>query len=128
MGYTKPTPIQEQAIPIILEHKDLIACAQTGTGKTAAFVLPILHKILNSNHRHLNTLILTPTRELAMQIQKTIGHQGEIIWDSSKPDGTPRKILDSSRLRNLVPWTPKVSLDIGLPMAYQDFLAKSLRT
>ncbi|HAR19519.1 MAG TPA: ATP-dependent RNA helicase, partial [Cytophagales bacterium] len=72
MGYTKPTPIQEQAIPIILEHKDLIACAQTGTGKTAAFVLPILHKILNSNHRHLNTLILTPTRELAMQIDQQV--------------------------------------------------------
>ena len=72
MGYTKPTPIQEQAIPIILENKDLIACAQTGTGKTAAFVLPILHKILNSNHRHLNTLILTPTRELAMQIDQQV--------------------------------------------------------
>jgi ATP-dependent RNA helicase RhlE len=72
MGYTKPTPIQKQAIPIILENKDLIACAQTGTGKTAAFVLPILHKILSSNNRHLNTLILTPTRELAMQIDQQV--------------------------------------------------------
>ena len=45
MGFDKPTPIQEKAIPIILKNKDLIACAQTGTGKTAAFVLPVLHKI-----------------------------------------------------------------------------------
>jgi superfamily II DNA/RNA helicase len=52
MGFTTPTPIQEQAIPIILDNKDLIACAQTGTGKTAAYVLPILDKILQTKHRH----------------------------------------------------------------------------
>jgi GDP-L-fucose synthase len=67
-------------------------------------------------------------RELVYKVAKVVGYKGEIVWDASKPDGTPRKILDSSRLRNLVPWTPKVSLDIGLPMAYQDFLAKSMRT
>jgi superfamily II DNA/RNA helicase len=53
MGFSQPTPIQEQAIPIILEGKDLIACAQTGTGKTAAYILPILHKIINTENRHL---------------------------------------------------------------------------
>ena len=72
MGYTKPTPIQEQAIPVILDNKDIIACAQTGTGKTAAYVLPIIHKILNSNKREIHTLILAPTRELALQIDQQI--------------------------------------------------------
>ena len=72
VGYTKPTPIQAEAIPVILEGKDLIACAQTGTGKTAAFVLPILNKILGAETRHLNTLILSPTRELALQIDQQV--------------------------------------------------------
>ena len=53
MGFTKPTPIQTQTIPLILADKDLIACAQTGTGKTAAFVLPILNKIIKDDIRHL---------------------------------------------------------------------------
>src|SRR5436190_2191411 len=72
MGYAKPTPIQEQAIPVILQNKDLIACAQTGTGKTAAYILPVLHKIINTDHRHLNTLVIAPTRELAQQIDQQI--------------------------------------------------------
>jgi ATP-dependent RNA helicase RhlE len=72
MGYEKPTPIQEQAIPIILQNKDVIACAQTGTGKTAAYILPVLHKIIHTDHRHLNTLVIAPTRELAQQIDQQI--------------------------------------------------------
>lgn len=72
MGYARPTPIQEQAIPIILLNKDVIACAQTGTGKTAAYILPILHKIIHTDHRHLNTLVIAPTRELAQQIDQQI--------------------------------------------------------
>lgn len=72
MGYTKPTPIQEQAIPMIMQGKDLIACAQTGTGKTAAFLLPVLNRILHTEHRHLNTLIIVPTRELALQIDQQV--------------------------------------------------------
>lgn len=72
MGYKKATPIQEQAIPCILSNQDLIACAQTGTGKTAAYLLPILHKITQSSHSHLNTLIIAPTRELALQIDQQI--------------------------------------------------------
>ena len=69
-GYQKPTPIQEKAIPIILEGKDIIAAAQTGTGKTAAFLLPILHKLLSEekNDTNVHALILVPTRELAIQI------------------------------------------------------------
>jgi len=76
MGYKKPTPIQEQAIPVILKNKDLIACAQTGTGKTAAYLLPIIHHILKAPTRHLNTLIIAPTRELILQIDQQIDGMG----------------------------------------------------
>jgi ATP-dependent RNA helicase RhlE len=72
MGYQQPTPIQEQAIPLILENKDLIACAQTGTGKTAAYLIPLLNKISHSQHDHTSTLILVPTRELAKQIDEQV--------------------------------------------------------
>src|SRR4029077_20579715 len=85
MGYTRPTPIQEQAIPIILSNKDLIACAQTGTGKTAAFILPILHKIIHAEKRHLNTLVLTPTRELAQQIDQQVEGLSYFLGVSSIP-------------------------------------------
>ena len=68
MGFKNATPIQEQAIPIITEGKDLIACAQTGTGKTGAFLLPIMNLLTADHDRHNSTLILTPTRELAQQI------------------------------------------------------------
>src|SRR5690606_33379898 len=71
-GYEKPTPIQQQAIPTILQNKDVIACAQTGTGKTAAYILPVINKMISTDHRHLNTLIIAPTRELAQQIDQQI--------------------------------------------------------
>jgi len=73
MGYTTPTPIQQMAIPVVLEGKDLIACAQTGTGKTASYLLPVLHKIAEGNEGHkTTTLILAPTRELAQQIDQQV--------------------------------------------------------
>ncbi len=72
MGFQHPTPIQQKAIPIILEGKDLIGCAQTGTGKTAAFMLPILHKIMQLPSGNINTVILVPTRELAIQIDQQV--------------------------------------------------------
>jgi ATP-dependent RNA helicase RhlE len=71
-GYDIPTPIQTQTIPIIMEGHDLIGTAQTGTGKTAAFVLPILHKLLNGPLNKTRALIVTPTRELAEQIHQVI--------------------------------------------------------
>lgn len=75
LGYTAPTPIQKKAIPIILSGKDLIATAQTGTGKTAAFVLPVL-EIFNKERKlrgkRIRALILTPTRELSIQIAANI--------------------------------------------------------
>ena len=68
-GYETPTSIQERAIPVVLEGRDLIACAQTGTGKTAAFLLPILHRLSGSpSSRQPRALVVTPTRELADQI------------------------------------------------------------
>ena len=72
-GYTHPTPIQEQSIPILLNRKDLLGCAQTGTGKTAAFAIPILQHLYNDSnqnvgHKKIKSLIVTPTRELAIQI------------------------------------------------------------
>lgn len=80
-GYTAPTPIQEQAIPVILSRKDLMGCAQTGTGKTAAFVIPIL-QLLHADRqpgqdkKTIKSLILTPTRELAIQIGERISAYG----------------------------------------------------
>lgn len=72
LGYTQPTPIQISAIPVALEGKDLVGTAQTGTGKTAAFVLPILNKLLKGRRGQVRALIVTPTRELAEQIHETI--------------------------------------------------------
>lgn len=80
-GYTKPTPIQQAAIPHILAKKDLLGCAQTGTGKTAAFAIPMLQllampKTMASGHRPIRALVLTPTRELAIQIQESFDAYG----------------------------------------------------
>lgn len=77
-GYHTPTPIQQQAIPAILQRKDLLASAQTGTGKTAAFTLPLLQLMQNEKQEHpiLRTLILTPTRELAIQIGESVSTYG----------------------------------------------------
>src|SRR5688572_18166946 len=85
MGYTKPTPIQEKAIPVIQKGHDLIACAQTGTGKTAAYLLPILNNIVQAEVRHLNTLIIAPTRELAQQIDQQVEGFSYLLGVSSLP-------------------------------------------
>jgi len=73
LGYTEPTPIQKQAIPIVLSGADLIGCAETGTGKTAAFLLPIIQKITERQRPGVRVLVLAPTRELAIQIEKNYG-------------------------------------------------------
>ncbi len=82
LGYTKPTPIQQQAIPLLLKEKDLLGCAQTGTGKTAAFAIPILQLLHNQGpqqkgSRKIKALIVTPTRELAIQIGESFGDYGK---------------------------------------------------
>src|SRR5436190_1633074 len=97
-GYSIPTPIQAQAIPHVLAGKDVLGCAQTGTGKTAAFSLPLLHRLMSArshtsdahhqghnghaqngaapHHRHIRALILSPTRELALQIMESLATYG----------------------------------------------------
>ncbi len=81
-GYTQPTPIQEQSIPILLKGKDLLGCAQTGTGKTAAFAIPILQHLYldgqkNKHQRKIKALVVTPTRELAIQIGESFTTYGK---------------------------------------------------
>lgn len=90
-GYAKATPVQEQAIPAVLQHRDLLACAQTGTGKTAAFAIPILQLMFQQKqsdrlqskagitHRSIQALILTPTRELAIQIDESFKAYGRYL-------------------------------------------------
>ena len=75
-GYLTPTPIQQQAIPPVLQGRDVMGLAQTGTGKTAAFALPILQRLIQRTHRHVRALIIAPTRELAEQIHVEISALG----------------------------------------------------
>jgi ATP-dependent RNA helicase RhlE len=84
-GYTTPTPVQEQSIPLILQQKDLLGCAQTGTGKTAAFAIPLLQllhqqkQLSKENRRNIRALILTPTRELAIQVGESFSTYGQFL-------------------------------------------------
>jgi len=88
-GYTNPTPVQERSIPVILQKKDLLGCAQTGTGKTAAFVIPILQLLFEQKQQlheqkqkadhEIKALILTPTRELAIQIGESVSAYGRYL-------------------------------------------------
>src|SRR6516225_3639784 len=73
LGYTRPTPIQLQAMPTVMQGRDVMGLAQTGTGKTAAFVLPILQRLMQGEQGRVRALIVAPTRELAEQIHDAIG-------------------------------------------------------
>ena len=87
-GYEAPTPIQQGAIPGILAGRDLIGCAQTGTGKTAAFTLPILHRLRPGARGRVRALILTPTRELALQVEEALrAHGRHLRLDSAVVHG-----------------------------------------
>ena len=125
-GYETPTPIQAQAIPVVLSGRDLMACAQTGTGKTAGFTLPILNRLIASaptaGKRKIRVLILTPTRELAAQVEASVKTYGAhlpikslVIFGgvSMNPQisalksgvdilvATPGRLLDHAQQRNL---------------------------
>ena len=115
-GYTQPTPIQQQAIPVILEGKDLMASAQTGTGKTAAFVLPALHHLnQHTPTKRVRVLILTPTRELANQITKASSVYGKFSHFNivNLVGGMPyhHQIRDLARGADIIVATPGRLLD-----------------
>ena len=82
-GYDEATPIQQQAIPLVLEGKDVLAGAQTGTGKTAGFTLPVLQRLQNKHTEgqksHPRVLVLTPTRELAAQVHESVREYGQFL-------------------------------------------------
>ncbi|MCK5897355.1 MAG: DEAD/DEAH box helicase, partial [Cocleimonas sp.] len=81
-GYNKPTPIQAQGIPAVLKGNDIMAAAQTGTGKTASFTLPLLHRLSQGRKAGANqvrALVLTPTRELAAQVEASITTYGKYL-------------------------------------------------
>jgi superfamily II DNA/RNA helicase len=127
MNFSETTPVQEQAIPVILEKKDVIACAQTGTGKTAAFLLPLLNNLQTDAHNEnkINAIVMAPTRELAQQIDQQMegfsyftpfssvavygGNDGE-VWDVQKKGllsgadvviATPGRLLSHINLYNI---------------------------
>ena len=122
-GYTEPTPVQREAIPLVLAGRDLLAGAQTGTGKTAAFVLPILQQLAArpARDRRIRVLILTPTRELAMQVEESVrtysggsvrstaiyggvgfgGQSGALRRGVDIVVATPGRLLDHSRQRTI---------------------------
>ena len=82
MGYENPSPIQAAAIPPVRDGRDLIGCAQTGTGKTAAFAIPILQRLngrITKSHQPIRALVLTPTRELALQIKENFDCYGKYL-------------------------------------------------
>ena len=85
MHFDVPTPVQEKTIPVILDGRDVISCAQTGTGKTAAYILPLLTKLAEDNHDpdKLNAIIMAPTRELAQQIDQQMEGFGFYVPFSS---------------------------------------------
>ena len=130
MGFVNATPIQEQAIPLILEGKDLIACAQTGTGKTAAFILPILHKLAVDPTHHTNTLVICPTRELALQIEKQIqgfayfvGVSSIAIYGGGSGDEFSQQRRALTEGSNIIVATPgKLISHLNLGYAKLDFL------
>jgi ATP-dependent RNA helicase RhlE len=83
LGYVNPTPIQIKAIPIILSGEDVIGCAETGTGKTAAFLLPIIQNLSVKTRPGIRVLVLAPTRELALQIEKNYGELNHVKANKS---------------------------------------------
>src|SRR5512143_1910461 len=85
LGYEEPTPIQTMAIPPLMEGRDVLAAAETGSGKTAAFLLPILHRLLPKQRGTTRVLVLAPTRELAAQIAENLGELGRFTGIKGAP-------------------------------------------
>ena len=116
LGFTEPTPVQAQAIPVVLEGHDIVASAQTGTGKTAAFGLPALQLIAGAKGKGPHALVVTPTRELAAQIEKVVsvvcektGQRAVIVMGGAKFD---RQIKELERGCDLLVATPGRLIDL----------------
>lgn len=127
MRFDTPTPIQEQAIPVIMDGRDLIGCAQTGTGKTAAYLLPVADAIVRDPHPGIDTIILVPTRELAIQIDQAMSGFGYYVNVSSTAIYGGNDSGEWSRQRNslqegadIVVTTPGRMLQ-HISMGYVDF-------
>ncbi len=118
-GYLKPTPIQDQSIPLILEGKDLVGIANTGTGKTAAFLLPLLNKVLKN--RNEKVLILAPTRELAQQIKEEF-----IIFSSGLGITTALCIGGANIMAQIRDLRRNVSFIIGTPGRIKDLIQRKV--
>ena len=117
-GYTKPTPIQEKAIPDVMAGKDLLGIAQTGTGKTAAFALPILHRLAENRTapvpRTTRALILSPTRELASQIADSFrAYIGKPQAEVPIPEGANVRILTPDMMVTMERMEGRVNLHVG---------------
>src|SRR4051812_13207955 len=116
LGYNEPTPIQRQAIPVILSGRDLIGCAETGTGKTAAFLLPIIQNISESSKPGVRVLVLAPTRELALQIKKNYTELNRIKQNRSViaiGGANIRKQIEELRKATFLIATPGRLLDLA---------------
>ena len=116
LGYTEPTPIQRQAIPVILSGRDVIGSAETGTGKTAAFLLPIIQKLSESSRPGVRVLVLAPTRELALQIKKNYGELNRVKQNRSViaiGGANIRKQIEELRKATLLIATPGRLLDLS---------------
>jgi len=108
IGYTVPTPIQEQGIPVVLEGRDMLGLAQTGTGKTASFLLPLLQRLMLGRMGRIRALILAPTRELAEQIHQAAVDLAKVLESAASQfmgvsESTPRWGLFGGVLRS---WSP----------------------
>jgi len=116
LGYIEPTPIQRQAIPVILSGRDLIGCAETGTGKTAAFLLPIIQRLSERARPGVRVLILAPTRELALQIQKNYAELNNVKANRSVTviggANVRRQIAELRRGASVIIATPGRLLDL----------------
>lgn len=119
LGFTVPTPIQRQAIPLALEGHDLIGCAATGTGKTAAFLLPILHRVYSARKTGVRALILAPTRELAGQIAANLEK-----LDAQKRARAAAVVGGASMQGQLVDIRRGASIVIATPGRLEDHLAR----
>jgi len=125
LGYTTPTPIQAKAIPAVLKGKDLLAGAQTGTGKTAGFVLPMLHRLEETklaNHRPIRGLIITPTRELAAQVEQSVRDYSQFM-PSRLLDHVSQGTVDLSGIEILVLDEADRMLDMGFIKDIKKILA-----